>query len=102
MNECLADIPIADAHHHLRDLSHDYPWLSHGANRAFFLSDYSPLLRNYLPDDYRRDAQKHNRAVPPEKERWLMARRPNGIAVGVIHAPNYVFWFRIPGYRFFK
>jgi predicted TIM-barrel fold metal-dependent hydrolase len=53
----LDDVPICDAHHHLWDLgSHYYPWLSSPEPHDFFLGDYESLKRNYLPDDYRRDA----------------------------------------------
>ncbi|MBT6278325.1 MAG: amidohydrolase family protein, partial [Chromatiales bacterium] len=61
MNEFLRDIPIADAHHHLWDLDENpHPWLSGQSNKDFFLGDYAALKRNYLPDDYRRDAAGHN------------------------------------------
>ena len=53
----LAEIRICDAHHHLWDLeSHYYPWLSSPEPHDFFLGNYESLKRNYLPDDYRRDA----------------------------------------------
>ena len=49
---------IVDAHHHLWDLDKSYyPWLSDRPEEHFFLGDYSAIKRNYLPDDYRRDAQ---------------------------------------------
>lgn len=48
-------LPIVDAHHHLWDLSKGhYPWLQEDYDpRAFFLGDYQPLCRNFLPSDYR-------------------------------------------------
>ncbi|MCP5151678.1 MAG: amidohydrolase family protein [Chromatiales bacterium] len=82
----LRDIPIVDAHHHLWDLDrHHYPWLGDRMNPHFFLGDYSALRRNYLPQDYRRDAAGHNvvatvhveaewdRADQVGETRWLSA-----------------------------
>ena len=49
---------IVDAHHHLWDIGKNYyPWLSDRSETGFFLGDYSALKRNYLPADYRRDAE---------------------------------------------
>lgn len=57
----LEDMPICDAHHHLWDLERmHYPWLSAPEPHDFFLGDYASLRRNYLPDDYRRDANGLN------------------------------------------
>src|SRR5258708_39212344 len=51
------DLPIVDAHHHLWDLQRNrYPWLSDAPKHSDFLGDSSALRRNYLPEDYRRDA----------------------------------------------
>jgi predicted TIM-barrel fold metal-dependent hydrolase len=53
--------PIIDAHIHLWDLGMDrHPWLRPvgGAIRA--LGDLAPIRRNYLVDDYRRDAANQN------------------------------------------
>ena len=48
---------IVDAHHHLWDLQANYyPWLSDTPEANFFLGDYEPLKRNYMPADYRADA----------------------------------------------
>ena len=61
MSTFLENIPIADAHHHLWDLSHGiYPWLGDRPNESFFLGDYAAIRRNYLPHDYRADASSHN------------------------------------------
>ena len=49
---------IVDAHHHFWDLDRNYyPWLSDHEESHFFLGDYSAMKRNYLPDNYRRDAE---------------------------------------------
>ena len=51
---------IVDAHHHLWDLSRGplrYPWLQDPEPHEFFLGDYSKLKCDYLPADYRRDAE---------------------------------------------
>jgi predicted TIM-barrel fold metal-dependent hydrolase len=54
-------IALVDAHHHLWDLKRNhYPWLSDRPEPHFFLGDYSPIKRDYLPADYRRDAAGHN------------------------------------------
>lgn len=54
-------VTLIDAHHHLWDLKRNYyPWLADKPETHFFLGDYSALKRDYLPDDYRRDAQGHN------------------------------------------
>ncbi|MEM7405613.1 MAG: amidohydrolase family protein [Pseudomonadota bacterium] len=51
------DLPIVDAHHHLWDLrDNNHPWLGCEPEKDFFLGDYAALKRNYLPEDYRRDA----------------------------------------------
>jgi predicted TIM-barrel fold metal-dependent hydrolase len=54
-------VALVDAHHHLWNLDANYyPWLADQPEPHFFLGDYSALRRNYLPDDYRRDASPHN------------------------------------------
>lgn len=53
----MPDLAIIDSHHHLWDLENNYyPWLADHPEANFFLGDYTPLKRTYLPDDYRRDA----------------------------------------------
>jgi predicted TIM-barrel fold metal-dependent hydrolase len=57
----MSDLKIIDAHHHLWDLQRNYyPWLHDDSEPHFFLGDYSALKRDYLPDDYRRDADGFN------------------------------------------
>jgi predicted TIM-barrel fold metal-dependent hydrolase len=54
-------VTLIDAHHHLWDLQANYyPWLSDHPEANFFLGDYDALKRNYLPEDYLRDAMAHN------------------------------------------
>ena len=54
-------VTLVDAHHHLWDLDRNpYPWLQDRPEPHFFLGDYDAIKRNYLPDDYRRDAARHN------------------------------------------
>lgn len=52
-----------DAHHHLWDLNAvDYPWLmARGVER--FFGDPSPIQRDYLIDEYRRDAAGFSASV---------------------------------------
>jgi predicted TIM-barrel fold metal-dependent hydrolase len=49
---------IIDAHQHFWDLDRNYlPWLRDDPPIRFRYGDYSALKRNYLPADYRRDAE---------------------------------------------
>jgi len=65
MNDtALYDGPIVDAHHHIWTPStHSYPWLSGADVVAHRYGDYTPIKRDYLPGDYRRDAQNVNIAA---------------------------------------
>ena len=99
-------VALVDAHHHLWHLGANYyPWLADRPEQHFFLGDYSALRRNYMPDDYRRDARLHNvlmtvhceaewdRADQVGETRWVTAVNqehgfPNAI---VAHA-----WFHTP------
>ena len=57
----LDDIEIVDAHHHLWDLNAlHYPSLTGPPHTGFFLGDNTPIRKNYLPEDYRRDSARHN------------------------------------------
>lgn len=48
---------IVDAHHHFWDLTQRrHPWLTDAPLPAFRYGDYAALRRNYLPEDYSRDA----------------------------------------------
>ena len=54
-------VTLIDGHHHFWDLGHlYYPWLTDRPIDHFFIDDIRGLQRNYLPDDYRRDAKGHN------------------------------------------
>ena len=54
-------VTLIDGHHHFWDLEHIYyPWLTDRPVDHFFIDDITGLQRNYLPDDYRRDASGHN------------------------------------------
>ncbi len=56
--------PIIDAHHHLWDLAMDrHPWLRPTGGEIKALGDLAPIRRNYLVDDYRRDAANQNVAA---------------------------------------
>jgi predicted TIM-barrel fold metal-dependent hydrolase len=60
-NDDAGAVTLVDAHHHFWDLGRNhYPWLSDQPEPHFFLGNYDGLKRNYLPDDYRRDARQHN------------------------------------------
>ena len=53
--------PIIDAHIHLWDLAMDrHPWLRPTGGAIQALGDLAPIRRNYLVDDYRRDAANQN------------------------------------------
>jgi predicted TIM-barrel fold metal-dependent hydrolase len=53
--------PIIDAHIHLWDLGMDrHPWLRPTGGAIQALGDLAPIRRNYLVDDYRRDAVNQN------------------------------------------
>jgi predicted TIM-barrel fold metal-dependent hydrolase len=51
------DFDIVDAHHHLCDYSHSYPWLEGPAEPFRYHGDDRPLRRNYLIEDYLDDAK---------------------------------------------
>lgn len=56
--------PIIDAHHHLWDLSMDrHPWLRPSGGEIKALGDLAAIQRDYLVDDYRRDAANQNVAA---------------------------------------
>ena len=52
-----APFQIVDAHHHFWDLGKNYyPWLQDEPMIPFRYGDYSAIRKNYLPADYRKDA----------------------------------------------
>lgn len=99
-------VTLIDAHHHIWDLrANRYPWLADEPERHFFMGDYAPLKRDYLPDAYKRDAAGHNvlatvhveaemdRAAQLAETRWLAAmNRQHGMPTAIVgHA-----WFHTP------
>lgn len=102
-NDAPDAVTLIDAHHHLWDLRMGrHRWLCGVEEKAFFMGDYTPLKRNYLPEDYRRDAAGHNvlttvhceaewdRADQLGETRWISAiHRENGFPGAIVaHA-----WF---------
>jgi predicted TIM-barrel fold metal-dependent hydrolase len=102
-NDAPDSVTLIDAHHHLWDLRMgQHPWLCGGEEKEFFMGDYAPLKRNYLPEDYRPDAAGHNvlttvhceaewdRADQVGETRWISAiHRENGFPGAIVaHA-----WF---------
>jgi predicted TIM-barrel fold metal-dependent hydrolase len=60
-NDAPDAVTLIDAHHHLWDLSQrKHPNLIGEPRGDFFMGDDTGLRRNYLPEDYRRDAAGHN------------------------------------------
>jgi predicted TIM-barrel fold metal-dependent hydrolase len=51
----MLDLDIVDAHHHLCDLSHSYPWLEGAAKPFRYHGDDRPLRRSYSLADYLAD-----------------------------------------------
>ncbi len=86
----LPTLPIIDPHQHFWDLTRNYlPWLKDAPIASFRYGDYSALKRDYLPDDYRRDALDLNlagsvfvetewdRRDPVAETRWVDALSRN-------------------------
>ncbi len=70
----MSDLEIVDAHHHFWDLDAlYYPWLTDRPLASFPFGDYGVLRRNYLPEDYWRDADGHRvvKTVHVEAERHV-------------------------------
>jgi predicted TIM-barrel fold metal-dependent hydrolase len=60
-NDAADAVILIDAHHYLWDLRQNrHPWLCGDEQKEFFMGDYSPLRRDYLPQDYLRGARGHN------------------------------------------
>lgn len=85
-SETEESVTLIDTHHHLWDLDRNhYPWLSDEPLPHFFMGNYDKLKCNFMPEDFRREAQKHNvlKTVHVEAEwdrddqvgetRWLTA-----------------------------
>lgn len=99
--------PVVDAHHHLWDLSQGrYPWLQQDYQaQEFFLGDYQPLCRDFLPGDYRTASQGCNvvATVHVEAERDRSEQVAETAWLHALHAehgfPNAVVahaWFDRP------
>ena len=100
----MAKRKIVDAHHHLWDLgrAYNYPWLQDKPSGEGMLGDLSPIIRDYLMDDYLADSSDyevvksvHVEAVPLdplEETRWLTSLGgpvPNGVvAFAALDAPD--------------
>ena len=55
-----SQLPILDAHHHFWDLDElFYPWLQDSPRHDFFLGDQRPLVKTFLPADYRAATGSH-------------------------------------------
>jgi predicted TIM-barrel fold metal-dependent hydrolase len=96
----MAELPIVDAHQHFWDLARNYlPWLCDPEPIPFRYGNYDALRRNYLPEDYLRDAAGHHvvqtvyvetewdPADPVGESRWLAeviaaSGFPHGIVAG--------------------
>ena len=75
----MTELPIVDAHQHFWDLERNYlPWLSDEPMISFRYGDYSALRRNYLPQDYFRDAAGHDVAKTVYVETEWDPRDPVG------------------------
>jgi predicted TIM-barrel fold metal-dependent hydrolase len=60
-NDAPGAVTLIDAHHHLWELSRrKHPNLMDERRHDFFMGDDTALRRDYLPEDYRRDAAGHN------------------------------------------
>ena len=70
--------PIVDAHHHLWDLGMDrHPWLRPSDGSIQALGDLAPIRRNYLVEDYLRDARNQTIAATVHVEAgWDRADDP--------------------------
>jgi len=96
----MTELPIVDAHQHFWDLARNYlPWLCDPEPIPFRYGNYDALRRNYLPEDYLRDAAGHHvvqtvyvetewdPADPVGESRWLAeviaaSGFPHGIVAG--------------------
>ena len=91
-----ARVPIIDCHHHVwAPTGQSHPWLAPDAAIPFRYGDYSALKRDYLPDDYDRDARgidvvghvtmegEWDPADPVGETRWIetvFRKRPDYLA----------------------
>jgi len=60
-HEFLGGMPVVDAHHHFWDIDNNYlPWLCDEPMIPFRYGDYGSIRKNYLPEDYFKDASGIN------------------------------------------
>lgn len=92
--------PIVDPHHHLWDLSMGkHPWLAPSDNSVSALGGLEDLMRDYVVEDYLRDAKGHNVVAtvhiealwdaedPVGETRWLESLdKSNGVAIRYVAA----------------
>jgi predicted TIM-barrel fold metal-dependent hydrolase len=99
-------VTLIDAHHHLWQVSQKKHPSLYGPQRPdSFIGDNSAIRKNYLPDDYRRDAAEHNvlatvhceaewdRADQLGETRWVTSmHEQHGVPTAIVaHA-----WFDTP------
>lgn len=53
-------VTLIDAHHHLWEIGQNKHPSLRGPQHGSFIGDNTAIRRDYLPDDYRRDAARHN------------------------------------------
>ncbi|HUI35504.1 MAG TPA: amidohydrolase family protein [Stellaceae bacterium] len=105
-NDSPAAVTLIDAHHHLWEIGQNkHPSLRGSQHATSFIGDNTAIRRDYLPDDYRRDAAGHNvlTTVHCEAEwerddqlgetRWITALHDRYGLPGVIVAHA---WFDTP------
>jgi predicted TIM-barrel fold metal-dependent hydrolase len=77
--EAQRQIPIIDVHQHFWRLDQNYyPWLCDPKPVHFRYGDYSPIKKNYMPPDYRRDAGRNRVVKTVHEEAWWNPADPVG------------------------
>ena len=92
--------PIIDPHIHLWDLGMDrHPWLRPAGDAIQALGDLDAIRRNYLVDDYRRDAANQNVVASVHIEAaWDRSDDPLA-EIRVAGDARQVVWRRCPLHR---
>jgi len=79
LQEAQQQLPIIDVHQHFWRLDRNYyPWLCDPAPIPFRYGDYSPIKRNYMPSDYRRDFGANRVVKTVHEEAWWNPADPVG------------------------